>query len=91
MINAHIEDGVALTKFLYWIKNIKKLNLTEQQVEKKLENYWDSLSLGIDNSFPISAIHGHGINNLKVAIENFIKTKIRTHPIIEVTDEIVPK
>ena len=44
--------------------------------EKKLENYWDSLSLGIDNSFPISAIHGHGINNLKVAIENFIKTKI---------------
>jgi len=36
---AHIEDGVALTKFLYWIKNIKKLNLTEQQVEKKLENY----------------------------------------------------
>jgi len=39
MIKAHIEDGVALTKFLYWIKNIKKLNLTEQQVEKKLENY----------------------------------------------------
>jgi len=39
MINAHIEDGVALTKFLYWIKNIKKLNLTEQQIEKKLENY----------------------------------------------------
>ncbi len=24
MINAHIEDGVALTKFIYWIKNIKK-------------------------------------------------------------------
>ena len=23
MINAHIEDGVALTKFLYWIKNHK--------------------------------------------------------------------
>ncbi len=39
MIKAHIEDGVALTKFLYWIKNLKKLNLTEQKVEKKLENY----------------------------------------------------
>ena len=39
MIKAHIEDGVALTKFLYWIKNLKKLNLTEQQVERKLENY----------------------------------------------------
>ncbi len=39
MKKAHIEDGVALTKFLYWIKNINKLNLTEQKVEKKLENY----------------------------------------------------
>ena len=39
MKKAHIEDGVALTKFLYWIKNLKKINLTEQQVEKKLENY----------------------------------------------------
>jgi len=39
MMKSHIEDGVALTKFLYWIKNIKKLNLTEQQIEKKLENY----------------------------------------------------
>jgi Xaa-Pro aminopeptidase len=39
MMKAHIEDGVALTKFLHWIKNIKKLNLTEKQVEKRLENY----------------------------------------------------
>ncbi len=39
MMKAHIEDGVALTKFLYWIKNIKKLNLTEIQVEKKLEKF----------------------------------------------------
>ena len=39
MMEAHIQDGIALTKFLYWIKNSKKLNLTEQQVEKKLENY----------------------------------------------------
>ena len=39
MMEAHIQDGIALTKFLYWIKNLKNLNLTEQQVEKKLENY----------------------------------------------------
>jgi len=39
MIQAHIEDGVALTRFLYWIKNIRKLNLTEKQVEKRLENF----------------------------------------------------
>tara|TARA_Y100000590_G_scaffold127375_1_gene145662 strand:- start:19234 stop:20931 length:1698 start_codon:yes stop_codon:yes gene_type:complete len=39
MKNAHIEDGVALTKFLYWIKNknIKKLN--ELSIERKLENF----------------------------------------------------
>ncbi len=39
MINSHIEDGVALTKFLYWIKNYKTNNLTEKKVEKKLENF----------------------------------------------------
>ena len=39
MIKAHIEDGVALTKFLYWIKNLQKINLTEQKIEKKLENF----------------------------------------------------
>ncbi len=39
MINAHIEDGIALTKFLYWIKNHKIKNLTEKKIEKKLENF----------------------------------------------------
>ena len=39
MINAHIEDGVALTKFLYWIKNLKKNILTEKKIEKKLESF----------------------------------------------------
>ena len=37
IVKTHIYDGVALTKFLYWIKNLKKLNLTEFSVEKKLE------------------------------------------------------
>ena len=39
MIKAHIEDGVALTKFLYWIKNQKVNKLTEKRIEKKLENF----------------------------------------------------
>ncbi len=39
MINAHIFDGVALTKFLYWIKNINKKKITEVEVSKKLENF----------------------------------------------------
>ena len=39
MTDAHIADGVALTKFLYWIKNKKNYNFTELDAEKKLENY----------------------------------------------------
>ena len=37
--SAHIEDGVALTKFLYWIKNLKINNLTEKKIERKLESF----------------------------------------------------
>ena len=37
---SHIFDGVALTKFIYWIKNkIKKLKITELSAQKKLENF----------------------------------------------------
>ncbi len=39
MINAHIFDGAALTKFLYWIKNINKKKITEVEAAKKLENF----------------------------------------------------
>ena len=34
MINAHVEDGVALTKFIYWIKKINKKKITEIDAEK---------------------------------------------------------
>ena len=37
MIKSHILDGVALTKFLYWIKKINKKNITEYDAQKKLE------------------------------------------------------
>ena len=39
MINSHISDGVALTKFLYWIKNKNKKNINEYQAQLKLENF----------------------------------------------------
>jgi Xaa-Pro aminopeptidase len=39
MINAHISDGVALTKFIYWIKNINKKSINELQAQKKLESF----------------------------------------------------
>ena len=39
MKNAHIIDGAALTKFLFWIKNINVNKLNELEIEKKLENF----------------------------------------------------
>ena len=39
MINAHVEDGVALTKFLFWIKNINKKTITEVDAQNKLESF----------------------------------------------------
>ena len=39
MINSHIIDGVALTKFIYWIKNINKKKINEVQAQKKLESF----------------------------------------------------
>ena len=38
MMQSHIKDGVALTKFIYWIKNLKK-KITELDAEKKLEEF----------------------------------------------------
>ena len=39
MIDAHILDGAALTKFIYWIKNINKKQINEVQAQNKLENF----------------------------------------------------
>jgi Xaa-Pro aminopeptidase len=38
-INAHIEDGLALTKFIYWIKNVNKKKITEIDAKNKLEKF----------------------------------------------------
>ncbi len=39
MIGSHILDGVALTKFLYWIKKINKKKINEFQAQNKLEYF----------------------------------------------------
>ena len=39
MINSHILDGAALTKFLYWIQKINKKKITEYDAQKKLESF----------------------------------------------------
>ena len=39
MIQSHIYDGVALTKFIYWMKKINKKEITEFEATKKLERF----------------------------------------------------
>ena len=39
MIEAHKKDGLALTKFIYWIKKINKKNITEVDAQNKLEKF----------------------------------------------------
>ncbi len=39
MKKAHINDGAALTKFLYWAKNMNIKKMTEKKIEFKLENF----------------------------------------------------
>ena len=38
-IKAHIEDGLALTKFIYWIKKINKKKITEIEAKNKLQKF----------------------------------------------------
>ena len=60
MIDAHIADGAALTKFLYWIKTKKNFNFTEIDVEKKLEKFRKKNSKFLYPSF--NTIAGTGPN-----------------------------
>ena len=38
-INSHLEDGLALTKFIYWIKNTNKKRISEIEAKNKLERF----------------------------------------------------
>ena len=39
MIDAHVIDGVAVTKFIYWMKNVNKKKINEVQAQNKLEQF----------------------------------------------------
>jgi len=60
MIKSHILDGAALTKFLYWIKNINKKKITEVYAQNKLEKFRKSNKEYLFPSFP--TIAGAGPN-----------------------------
>ena len=76
MINAHIFDGIALTKFIYWIKNINKKTITEFEAQNKLENYRKKNKNYLYPSF--NTIAGAGGNG---AIVHYRATKKNTKKI----------
>jgi len=76
MITAHKKDGLALTKFIYWIKNINKKKLTEVDAQNKLEKF---RKMSKDYLFPsFNTIAGAGSNG---AIVHYRATKRNTKKI----------
>ena len=73
MINSHIRDGVALTKFIYWLKKINKNKITEFQAQKKLEQFRKQDKNYLFPSF--NTIAGSGKNG---AIVHYRATKNNT-------------
>jgi Xaa-Pro aminopeptidase len=60
MINSHLIDGVALTKFIYWIKKVNKKRITEVDAQNKLEKFRRKNKNYLFPSFP--TIAGSGKN-----------------------------
>ena len=60
MIDAHKKDGLALTRFIYWIKNVNQRTITEVDAQNKLEKF---RKLSKNYLFPsFNTIAGSGSN-----------------------------
>ena len=70
MLHSHIFDGLALTKFIYWIKEINKKRITEFEAQNKLEEFRKKNSNYLYPSF--NTIAGAGGNG---AIIHYRATK----------------
>ncbi len=70
MINTHIYDGVALTKFIFWMKKTNKKIITEIEAKKKLEKFRNLNKYYLRPSF--QTISGTGAN---AALPHYIVTK----------------
>jgi Xaa-Pro aminopeptidase len=71
-IETHKKDGLALTRFIYWIKNINKKSITEVDAQNKLEKF---RKLNKDYLFPsFNTIAGSGSNGAIVHYRAKTKT-----------------
>tara|TARA_Y100000590_G_scaffold284034_1_gene319582 strand:- start:2901 stop:4604 length:1704 start_codon:yes stop_codon:yes gene_type:complete len=69
---AHVKDGIALTKFLYWIKQDKNFGFDEFYLEKKLEKFRRQNKDYIYPSF--NTIAGSGPNSAIIHYRSSKKT-----------------
>ena len=73
MIDSHVWDGVALTKFLFWIKVINKKKISEFDAQNKLEKFRKKNQTYLYPSF--NTIAGAGANG---AIVHYRASKQKT-------------
>ncbi len=73
MKKSHLTDGVALTKFLFWLKkNFKKKKITEISAQKKLESF---RKMNPSYKFPsFNTISGSGPNSAIIHYKASLKT-----------------
>ena len=73
MKKSHIVDGVALTKFLFWLKkNFRKKKITEMSAQKKLEDF---RKMNKTYKFPsFSTISGTGPNSAIIHYKASVKS-----------------
>ena len=76
MIEAHKKDGLALTRFIYWIKKINKKKITEIDAQNKLEKFRRMSKYYLYPSF--NTIAGTGSNG---AIVHYRATRQNTKKI----------
>lgn len=75
---AHIKDGVALTKFIYWIKrNVGKMDITETEAADRLEEFRREQDGYLGSSF--DTISAYGAN---AAMCHYHATKEEESPIL---------
>ncbi len=72
MLKAHIEDGVAITKFLYWIKNLRNKEISEISLQNKLEKLRKKSKNYLYPSF--NTIAGSGPNGAIIHYRSSSKT-----------------
>ena len=74
----HIQDGVAIVKFMYWLKNnYKKENITEFSAEEKINSLREKIEGYIDLSFSTISAFGKNAAMMHYSAPEKNSTKIK--------------